>query len=226
MTEQRTDAAARAYRAIHDMTVNFQIAPDARLNEVDLAGRLGMSRAPVREALNRLVADGLVTFAPGRGFRCRRLSAKEIGDLYGVRCDLEMAAVREAAVRHDPGRARDLLDRWTAVLADEATTDIGTLIAADETFHADLVGLSGNLERVRILHNINARIRFVRRINLDDDARRHASLSEHLPILRSVLDGQGEAAARQLADHLAMSSDEVRRHVAAGLARIYAEAVA
>jgi DNA-binding GntR family transcriptional regulator len=226
MTQQRIDAVARAYRAIHDMTVNFEIAPDARLNEVDLANRLGMSRAPVREALNRLVADGLVTFAPGRGFRCRRLSAKEIGDLYGVRRDLEVAAVREAAAGHDRDQGGALLERWTAVLRDEATTDVDALIAADEAFHADLVGLSGNLERVRILHNINARIRFVRRINLDDDARRHASLAEHLPILTAVLEGQDETAARQLADHLAISSDEVRRHVEAGLARIFADAVA
>ena len=224
MTKTRTDAAARAYRMIHALTVNFEIAPDARLNEVELAGRLGMSRAPVREALNRLVVDGLVTFEPGRGFRCRRLSAKEIGDLYVVRSDLEVSAVREAARGHDPAQGRALLERWSEVLQSDA--DIDALIDADEAFHADLVALSGNAERLRVLRNINARIRFVRRINLDDDARRSASLAEHLPILESVLAGDGDRAARLLEAHLAMSSDELRRHVEAGLARIFADAVA
>lgn len=111
-------------------------------------------------------------------------------------------------------------------MRDAATTGVEALIAADEAFHADLVALSGNLERVRILDNINARIRFVRRINLDDDARRSASLAEHLPILESVLAGDGDRAARLLEAHLAMSSDELRRHVEAGLARIFADAVA
>ena len=217
---------SRAYDAIRAMTVGFAVAPDARLNEVQLAAELGMSRAPVREALNRLVADGLVAFEPRRGFRCRRLSVSEVADLYAVRADLERGAVREAARRGATNEALALRARWRTVLDERDDRSADDLVAADEAFHADLVALAGNDERGRYLANVGDRIRFVRRINLDDPDRRRASLAEHAPILDAVIAGDGEGAASLLDRHLRMSTDEVRRHVEAGLARIYARDVA
>lgn len=221
-----SNASARAYDAIRDMTISFDIPPDARINEVELAAKLDMSRAPVREALNRLVADGLVVFEPRKGFRCRRLSVKEISDLFAVRADIETAAVREAAMSGDNKAAESLKNRWSQIIANAPTSSVEDLVTADEDFHAELVALSGNMERVRFLNNIKDRIQFVRRINLDDPERCQASLSEHLPILEAVIAGRGEEAASLLSKHLQISSDEVRRHVETGLARIYAKNVA
>ncbi|MDO9416419.1 GntR family transcriptional regulator [Pararhizobium sp.] len=216
----------RAYQHLLDRTVSFGYRPGERINEVELAASLGMSRAPVREALNRLIADGLVVMEPGRGFFCRKLSAKEIADLFAVRADLEVSAVRRACAGADSDAIAALAADWEQVLRDEASMSIEDLVTADEDFHIRLAALAGNAERLRYLSNINARIRFVRRINLEEPARRAASLSEHALILSAVKARDAETAARLVADHLAISSEEVLAHIHTGLARIYASEVA
>ena len=216
----------RAYLYLRDRTVSFGYRPGERINEVELAASLGMSRAPVREALNRLIADGLVVMEPGRGFFCRKLSAKEITDLFAVRADLEVSAVRTACQSADPEALKTLADDWDAILAQQASLPIDALVAADEDFHIRLASLSGNAERVRYLGNINARIRFVRRINLEEDGRRSASLAEHALILAAVARGDAETACALVSQHLSISAEEVLAHIHTGLARIYASEVA
>ena len=73
--------------------------------------------------------------------------------------------------------------------------DIETLVDADEAFHLGIAALAGNSERRRYLANINARIRFVRRINLEDASRRESSLKEHSDILDAFTGRRGEEAA-------------------------------
>ena len=75
------------------MAIDFAMKPGERLNEGEFARVLKMSRAPVREAMNRLVSEDLLTVIPNQGFSCRRLSASEVNALCEVRADLEAAAV-------------------------------------------------------------------------------------------------------------------------------------
>jgi len=216
----------RAYLHLRDRTVSFGFRPGERINEVELAASLGMSRAPVREALNRLIADGLVVMEPGRGFFCRKLSAKEIADLFAVRADLEVSAVRAACGHADAAALEALTKDWQDVLARQSGLSVDALVTADEDFHIRLAGLAGNAERVRYLGNINARIRFVRRINLEEEGRRAASLGEHTLILAAVKAGDAQAASSLIARHLSISAEEVLAHIHTGLARIYASEVA
>lgn len=224
--EPSENTVERAYAYVMDRTVGFVYRPGERIKEGEVATALEMSRSPVREALNRLVADGLVDFVPRRGFFCRRLSTREIGDLYDVRTDLEVGAVRRAANTVDADALAALRKAWQAVTAEQEAMSIETLVSADECFHLDLVVLAGNSERQRLLRNINARIRFVRHINLEESDRRASSLEEHAPILEAVAAGNAEQAAALMTRHLSISSDEIMRHVNTGLARIYADEVA
>jgi DNA-binding GntR family transcriptional regulator len=219
-------SAERAYQALRAMAVRFEFKPGERLNEVEIARRLDMSRAPLREAMNRLVTEGLLTVVPNQGFSCRRLSATEIASLYEVRADLEAAGARAAALRANRGALEELDAYWSKVAATQATTAIETLVARDEEFHLRLAALSGNPERVRMLENINARIHFVRRINLETPARLKESFAEHAAVLVRLLQGDGDGAAELLRSHLALSAEEAAGFIREGLARIYAESVA
>src|ERR1700675_64982 len=89
----------RVYEQLKVMAVSFEFKPGERLNEGAIAGRLGVRRTPLREALNRLNTEGLLRFFPGRGFFCRELDAQEIFDLYELRKSIEIAAVRPAIKR-------------------------------------------------------------------------------------------------------------------------------
>jgi DNA-binding GntR family transcriptional regulator len=184
-----------------------------------------MSRAPLREAMNRLVTEGLLTVVPNQGFSCRKLSASEIASLYEVRADLEAAGAKAAALRARRGEVEELDRYWRDVRVKQDKTPIETLVARDEEFHLRLAALSGNRERVRMLDNINARIHFVRRINLETPARLKESFAEHEAILARLLQGDGDGAAEVIRSHLALSAEEAAITIREGLARIYADSV-
>lgn len=216
----------RAYEALRGMAMRFELKPGERLNEVELARGLAMSRAPLREAMNRLATEGLLTFVPNQGFSCRRLSAAEIAALYEVRAELEAAGARIAATRAKRGDLEELDRFWKQSEARQETTPLEEMVARDEEFHLRLAALSGNPERVRLLENINARIHFVRRVNLESAARRRASFAEHEAVVECLLRGDGDGAAELLRRHLTLSAEQAASTIREGLARIYAESVA
>ena len=80
------------YDQVKAMAVSFRLRPGDRLNEVALSRDLGVSRTPLREALNRLVAERLFDFRPGQGFFCRPLDAQSVFDLFELRQIIESAA--------------------------------------------------------------------------------------------------------------------------------------
>lgn len=221
-----SNSVERAYEALRVMAVQFDLKPGERLNEVEIARQLDMSRAPLREAMNRLVTEGLLTVVPNQGFSCRKLSASEIASLYEVRADLEAAGAKAAALRAKRGDVEELDRYWHDVRVKQDKTPIEALVVRDEEFHLRLAALSGNRERVRMLDNINARIHFVRRINLETPARLKESFAEHEAILARLLQGDGDGAAEVIRSHLALSAEEAAVSIREGLARIYADSVA
>jgi DNA-binding GntR family transcriptional regulator len=89
----------RVYERLKSMTIAYEFKPGERLNEVELSRSLGASRTPLREALNRLSMEGLLRFAPGKGYFCRELDVHEVFCLYELRKAIEVAAVRLAIQR-------------------------------------------------------------------------------------------------------------------------------
>jgi len=216
----------KAYEFLRRMAIEFEIKPGERLNEGAIARHLRMSRAPVREAMNRLVSEDLLTVIPNQGFSCRRLSASEVVALYEVRGDLEATAVGRA-LPYERAQGLAELSAMCASLRRALKTDAAeTLVDLDEAFHLRLAGLSGNLERIGMLKNINARVRFVRRINLEDPVRAKRALDEHLGIVAALKAGNLDEAAQLTRRHLTLSAAEAAAFVNEGLARIYATTVA
>lgn len=220
-----TMAVKKAYDYLQEKTIDFSLRPSERINEVELASRLSMSRAPVREALNRLVMGGFVVFEPGKGFFCRKFSVTEISDLFGVREDLEIAAVGQACHKATDEQLTVLLANWQSISQAHPSIPIGELILSDEQFHLSLVALAGNLERIRVLENINERIRFVRKISIEKEERRRAFVGEHDKILDAIAERDERKAVETMKYHLGFNSLELKGNIHEGLARIYAEEV-
>ncbi|MFV9502998.1 MAG: GntR family transcriptional regulator [Oscillochloridaceae bacterium umkhey_bin13] len=221
--EVRVSSAERAYRALRAMAISFVLRPGERINEVEMARRLEMSRAPVREALNRLATEGLLTVQANHGFFCRRLSAHEISQLSQVRADLEAGGALVAAGRADQTALLTLAAAWRAAAAQADQLSVAELVAHDEAFHLALAASSGNHERARLLDQINARLHYVRLINLEHPLRRHATFAEHETIITALLQGDGPAAAAALRQHITLSHDEALEVIQIGLGRLYAE---
>src|ERR1700739_2419677 len=89
----------RIHSELRNMAITFRLLPGERLNEATLAKELGVSRTPLREAQNRLMAEGVLTFSANQGFYRKPLDVKEIFDLYEFRQYMEMSAVRLAVER-------------------------------------------------------------------------------------------------------------------------------
>jgi len=211
----------RAYEFLRRMTIEFDVRPGERLNEGAIARRLQMSRAPVREAMNRLVCEGLLTAVPNQGFSCRRLSAPEVLALYEVRCDLETSALARIPREALAGAIGPLTALSVLTRDGSRNPSLETLVDQDEEFHLRLASLAGNEVRVGLLRHINARIRFVRRINLGD-LQRERALDEHLRIVEALRAGELEAASGILRRHLALCAAAATAAVPRGLARIFA----
>jgi DNA-binding GntR family transcriptional regulator len=82
-------AAERVYEQVKAMAISFELPPGGRVNELAIAKKMGVSRTPLREALNRLTGDGFLTLSPKQGFFRKPLSVREISDLYELREQIE-----------------------------------------------------------------------------------------------------------------------------------------
>jgi len=219
----------RAYVALRRMAVDFEFKPGERLNESALTKTLDVSRTPLREALNRLASEGFLTFELGRGFFCRPLSPEKILELYQLRSALET----EALIRTIEGAPDDAIEAVVTYL-DEAegeysvSSDLNQLLRMDEEFHVKLASLSGNEELVRLLCNVNERIRYVRIINLrllrdrrDNPEYDHISLSQHRVILNAVKARDVEAATKALRRHIERRSEQTVELVRVAFSQLY-----
>jgi len=151
------------------MAADFEIRPATRINEARMATELGVSRTPLREALNRLVAEGFLTFQSNHGFFCRALDPQQLLDLYEARAAIECEGLRLAVTRGSDADIASLARFHDETLDEYAgCTDPLRQLAIDEEFHARIMALSGNGELARLLDNIHGRIRYVRMIGLKD----------------------------------------------------------
>ncbi|GBQ62494.1 putative transcriptional regulator [Ameyamaea chiangmaiensis NBRC 103196] len=219
-----SSSVEHAYDVLRRMTVGFEFRPGEHLNEVALARMLGMSRAPVREAMNRLTGEGLVLNRPGLGFFCRGLRASEIGDLYTVRADLESGALAALLPRLDEAPVRAVLTALRATWAQLPRADVAGggsdhVADQDEAFHTALAALAGNGERDRMLAVVNARIRFVRRADLASVARTAETIADHIAILDALLGATPERAPDLLRAHLDAGARTIEAAVRDGLLR-------
>ncbi len=141
--ERRSTAAIVADR-IRTAIMRGTFPPGTQLGEVELAARLGVSRGPLREAMQRLVAEGLLRSERHRGLFVRDLDATDVRDIYHARASVE----RAAGLLLVDGDREAAADRLVAALgAMEAAVRAGDPVAvadADHAFHAELVAASGS----------------------------------------------------------------------------------
>lgn len=205
---RRADSTERAYALIRRMAVDFQLRPNERINEVQLAREILLSRSPVREALNRLATEGFLTFVPNRGFFFRSPDIAELVQLYETRAVLEKGAFALACTRAAPEQVGELEQFWAAALVEYARGDADRILELDEGFHLRLAALSANQELVRQLMGLNARIRFVRRIEIARGRRHARMIGDHDALVAALRDQQVALGQAVLASHISMSIED------------------
>lgn len=210
------------YERVKAMAVSFRLRPGDRLNEVALSKELGVSRTPLREALNRLVAEKMFDFRPGQGFFCRPLDAKSVFDLFELRQIIEVAAVRSACEHATDVELRALREELYTTGIDITGLTVQEAVRRDEAFHLGIARLSRNAELLDTLNRINERIRYIRWISMSLD-RVQRSKDEHKRVMQALMDRDAATAAEVLGRHITKRMDQVQDAVRQGISNIYME---
>jgi DNA-binding GntR family transcriptional regulator len=173
--------------------------PGDRLVESELAERFGMSRTPVREALQRLETQAVVA-REGRSLVVASLDHDQLGELYVVRAELEGLAARLAA-QHAAREEVALLMEMVA--ADRALVDRPELLArANRRFHRQIHLASHNRYLVQQLEMVHRSMALVATTSLAADGRGSEALDEHAAIVRAIDARDGAAADAAIRDHI------------------------
>ncbi|WP_205698746.1 GntR family transcriptional regulator [Conexibacter sp. SYSU D00693] len=221
----RASQADRVYEQLRAQLLRGELPVGRRLVEQALAAEFATSRTPVREALRRLEGDGHIERDPSGGLRPAVPSVRSMHELYDVRLALEELVVRRAATSGDRGALEALRHEWVALQAarraPSGEVDGPEFVHADEGFHETVARASGNDVAVRLLCDLNDRIRILRIHDFTLDARIGATIEEHLEILDTVLAGDADAAAAFMRAHVQRSALVVRERVGQALARMF-----
>ncbi|MGV3549417.1 GntR family transcriptional regulator [Rhizobium sp.] len=211
--------AESVYERVKALSISFDLLPGNRINEIELAERLGVSRTPLREGLNRLVSEGFLTATPGKGFFRRPLDAKEIFDLFELRQAIEVTAAPIAIKRASNAAIGQIRDFLEVSSADVPSRSVADLVELDESFHEQIMALTGNHEMLGVLKNVNARIRFVRWIDMEN--KRATTQGEHIAIIEAIAQRDGAKATALLSSHIEKRIDQISAAIREGYARIY-----
>jgi DNA-binding GntR family transcriptional regulator len=209
--------AERAFAALHEAIVTGVLQPGERLPIEDLAEPLQMSPMPVREALRRLDAAGLVENVPHRGARVTELSVDDLREIYEARLEIEPLAVRHAAERfsaQDEAAARAALDRH---VKGYRRGDVNETFTAHTAFHFALYAASGSRWLMRLIEPVwESSQRY--RMALPPRYRRalEERRLEHERILQACIAHDVETAERELYDHLVETANRVATRMGAG----------
>ncbi len=210
---------ADTYGRLKARVVGFDIRPGERLNEVALAREMGISRTPLREALNQLVAERLIEFRPGTGFSCRLLEPQAIFDLYEMRQVIEVTSIRLAILRASDEALRAVREDLFRDGLDVTGLTVAEAVERDEAFHMSVARLSGNGAMVQALERVNDQIRFIRWVGMA--ARVTETKAEHRKMAEALVARRADKAADVMADHIGRRMDQVVEAVKEGLSSIY-----
>ncbi|WP_460760501.1 GntR family transcriptional regulator [Nocardiopsis oceani] len=201
----------RVHALMREEVLNGRVTPHTRLGEVRLAEHFGVSRTPVREALARLHADGLVE-RRDNGFYVTVPNLAELRDLYELRVALELRgiarAIEDRTIRHAPGILLAELERWEKLRADPPEPD-PSFVLLDEEFHAAVSKASGNGALTEALVSVNQRIRRVRMHDFRTGDRVTSTIAEHIRIVEYLRADELDSAYRAMHEHVGASMEVV-----------------
>jgi len=198
-------AADRAYAALVRAIATCELRPGAAFNERDQAAALGMSRTPLRQALQRLAVEGLIETLPQRGVYVTLIDPKEVLDNTIVREVLETEILRrmiDEGQDIDFGKLEDLLATMSKAIKKKKAI---AYLECDEEFHLTLAGMYGNrpaLEAIRRSWIYVNRARYLQKLSTDALS---ASLTEHTAMVDGLRNRDSTATSAAVAAHMGFS---------------------
>lgn len=206
----RRNLGSDVYSILWDRILSRDLHPGEKLSDLRFSEDLGVSRTPVREALHRLVQDGVVVYSPNRGFSVASFSATDIAEIFDLRAVLEALALRTLAAKLKPKAyrwARGELDRVDLLIRNAADDDArlaaaNAFLEVDQGFHQWLIEGSRNQRLIGIVNGLWGQVSVFQRAGTHVPGWMEIALDQHKQIIDLLLAGEIDPAADALEHHI------------------------
>ena len=221
----RVTLATMVGERIRASIIEGTLEPGSQLNEVELAANFGVSRGPVREALQRLIQEGLIRSAPHRGVFVPIMTGEDIDDIYLARDALEAAAVRRITGTPRAAAAYKSLDRIVRGMSQAAAAgNWKTVASRDLDFHTALVAAAESPRLERMFTTVISETRLCLAMLTTATDAREDLVDEHRRIIELIREGDTQGALAALKKHFDDAVVTMKRPRAADDNQVTAEA--
>jgi DNA-binding GntR family transcriptional regulator len=200
------------YDALAEMIASGSLKPGQHLVESELAEHLGVSRQPIREALQRLQSDGWVELRPAYGAYVHTPTPEEVGQLLGVRSVLEAYSAHGAALHRTDQHIARLRELQEAGVSALAADDERALVDANTAFHNYIVDISGNKVLAELISQVQRRVRWY--YTPIARPRGKEAWNEHAVLIRAIADGDADEAQQLMRQHTERTTEFYRKEIA------------
>jgi DNA-binding GntR family transcriptional regulator len=198
----RMPVVSQAYEHIKEAILNGELLPGEHLPEVIISKQLGVSRAPIREALLQLEADGLIELRPSRGAFVRVLTAKDVIEIYSTRSLLEGYAAFLAAKRSTVKDIEQIREAFVNSLQMAEGSNIEKTINADLDIHRAIWNTSGHGIIIKVLSNLEMQIRLFMAAQAHLFENLVDSVKDHEEIIEAIATGNSDIAKSSMQEHI------------------------
>ena len=201
----------RVYAELRRRIRELTLPPGTLLRKEEIALELGVSRAPISEAITRLADEALVDVLPQHGSFVAPIRAQDVRDSLLIRTALEVEAIRRVTLKADLA----LIERLDQNLVEQSdalqTDDLARFYDLDEVLHATIFAAIASPRAARVLDAARAPLDRPRRLALPEPGRPEATLAEHRRLVDSIKSGDAEFAGAAMRVHLSMVAGAVER---------------
>jgi DNA-binding GntR family transcriptional regulator len=214
----------QAYDYLKDMILSGKLEPDTLYSETRMSAEIGISRTPMREAIQCLSQDGYITVVPSKGFMLRQLNEKDMKETIQIRCAIEGFCVQNIAAEIESRPVQALmkvLDKYLgkmekALYAKDGPNAeniragawsierLNSFMEYDHQFHLAMIDYVENEEFKQIFQRLMYRIHLTTKVSLGVPGRTDDTLKEHRLIYQYLSQGNGDAAYKLMMIHLMM----------------------
>jgi DNA-binding GntR family transcriptional regulator len=217
---KKENLGSQVFEQLKGMILRGEISPGRRMIESDIALSMGISRTPVREAVHKLEAEGLLMPLSKGGYAVRGLTISDIEDTFDIRSILESFAGYLAAKRHTEGEMVALemkIDEFQRYLD---RGDLKRLSAVNTEFHEALYALSRSHRLIKMINGLKDEIEFLRNIILNSEEMARLSNRDHREIVEAIKQRDAGKVERQLKEHILRGKEFVLNEIKKGTVSI------
>jgi DNA-binding GntR family transcriptional regulator len=202
-----------AYNKCQELIGSGKLAPGQLYSEVAISKQLGISRTPLRTALQQLEKEGLIIRLPQRGFYVYEFKEKDIEELFDIRKAIEGFAVEHIAKQNREIDLRQAKKHLKALEEARQSDDYSIFIREDRQFHENLVNALNNKRLVMIYSDLRQSIELIGLKRFKMNSQRNQSIAEHKTILKAIEKGDPLAAREAVYNHLDMAMVSLKKYL-------------